>query len=120
MVVNCIALGRLIIEDILIEFTLFQYSDRHVYTASVDGEIQVYTYTRKSLSCVYRSEDLKLRGGGAVLCRPVRSLVQCKGRIYFGDDGCSVKALDWSEGTVNILNVVGLWPKSLYSCNEKV
>lgn len=65
--------------------------------SSLDGLISVWSFNGSELSRTYLSEDLskKLR------IRPILSLTaSADDRVFYGDEGSSVKALSWKTGKV--------------------
>lgn len=80
---------------------LFQVDGSFVYSSSHDGLIQVYELREKELHVMFVSENVKSTSGSQLPWRPIRSMCVTNQKIYFGDDGMNVKALDWKKGNTS-------------------
>jgi len=64
-----------------------------------DGIIKLFALEDKSLRCVFVSENVKADPDVSVHNRPVYSItIGASGLLYYGDDGCNIKAIDWKKG----------------------
>ena len=74
----------------------------HVYTASYDGNVQVFQLPpgESKLRTMYRSESKRHRFGGGIVERPILSMNVFRSTLYFGDDGVNVKAVNWKDGVL--------------------
>ena len=72
---------------------------KHIVCSSSDGLISVWTINGSELNRIYLSEDVKL-----VRQRPILCLASDQDeRIFYGDEGASVKVLSWKNGRVTKL-----------------
>lgn len=79
-----------------------QMVDNHVYTASYDGDAQVFQVTsERALRRLFRCETRRHRFGGNLIERPILSLNVDRCTLYIGDDGVNVKALNWKDGAAH-------------------
>jgi hypothetical protein len=70
----------------------------HLICSSLDGLISVWDVRGSKLARIYQSEDL-VSVGKIIAVRPILCAAPASdSRIFFGDDGSSIKILSWKTG----------------------
>jgi len=64
-----------------------------------DGIIKLFAFEEETLRCLFVSENVKADPDTSVHNRPVYSItIGASDSLYYGDDGCNIKAIDWRKG----------------------
>jgi len=69
-----------------------------------DGIIKLFQLEENSctLRCLFVSENLKSDPSTSIHVRPIYSIsIGGSGLLYYGDNGCNLKSINWKEGLIN-------------------
>ena len=80
-------------------FLYLQYNGEHIFSASGDGYIRVFKLRDRELHLMHVAETIRTKEGDLIeTFKPIRSMAVVQNKVYFGDEGCNIKVLDWKHG----------------------
>jgi len=75
-----------------------------ILSGSQDGMIKLFQLEEETfnLRCLFVSENVKTNPDTSIHIRPVYSVsLGVSGLLYYGDDGCNIKAINWKKGRID-------------------
>eukprot|EP00092_Neocalanus_flemingeri_P044047 GFUD01048708.1.p1 GENE.GFUD01048708.1~~GFUD01048708.1.p1 ORF type:complete len:615 (+),score=153.97 GFUD01048708.1:56-1900(+) len=86
-------------EDAVTALCVKQGEQPALLSGGEDGIIKLFSLEEDTLRCLFVSENVKADPDTSVHNRPVYSItIGASGSLYYGDDGCNIKAVDWKRG----------------------